>query len=50
MIGSRQGGGEGGQQSIQRGLHHIGEREDRAGDWAALDVDVSLMLEQNTTQ
>ncbi len=37
--------GEGGQQLIQQGLHRVQEREDRGAGWAALEVDVSLMLE-----
>lgn len=44
VIGSRQGGGEGGQQLIQQGLHHLQEREERGANWAASEIDVSLML------
>ena len=28
---------------IQRGLHHIQEREERVADWAAWEIDVSVV-------
>lgn len=34
---------------IQQGPHHKQEREDRVADWAALEIDVSLMLKHITT-
>lgn len=47
MIGSRHGRQEGG--LTQQELHHVQERENKKGDWAALEIDDGLRLKHIRT-